>query len=73
MSKKGFIEKVGVVIETLPDGIFKVRLEGEDKEVMAYLSGKMRKFKIFILLGDKVKLEFSEYDSNMGRITYRLK
>ncbi len=73
MDNKEFIEKVGTVIETLPDGQFKVKLEDEDREITAYLSGKMRKFKIMILLGDKVKLEFSKYDPDMGRITYRLK
>lgn len=73
MSKKGFIEKTGTVIEVLPDGVFKIKLDEEELEVTAYLSGKMRKARIYVLLGDKVKIEFSEYDPNIGRIVYRFK
>jgi translation initiation factor IF-1 len=73
MSKKDLIVKTGTVIESLPDGVFKVRLDEEENEVMAYLSGKMRRAKIYVLLGDKVKMEFSPYDPNTGRIVYRFK
>ena len=73
MAKKYFIEKMGTVIEALPDGKFRIKLDDEDREVIGYLSGKMRKFRIYILLGDKVQIEFSEYDLTNGRITYRFK
>ena len=62
----------GVVIEALPGTQFRVRLES-GHEVLAYLSGKMRKFYIRILLGDHVKVEMSPYDLTRGRITYRQK
>ena len=60
----------GTVIEALPGTQFKVRLEN-GHEVLAYLSGKMRKFYIRILLGDRVKVEMSPYDLTRGRITFR--
>lgn len=60
----------GVVIEALPGTQFRVRLEN-GHEVLAYLSGKMRKYYIRILLGDQVKVEMSPYDLDRGRITYR--
>ena len=60
----------GLVIEALPGTQFKVRLES-GHEVLAYLSGKMRKFYIRILLGDRVKVEMSPYDLSRGRITFR--
>lgn len=69
-NKKGFIEAVGTVTELLPATTFKVELEN-GHEIMAYLSGKLRKFRIKILPGDKVKVEMSPYDLTKGRITYR--
>ena len=60
----------GLVVEALPGTQFKVRLDN-GHEVLAYLSGKMRKFYIRILLGDRVKVEMSPYDLSRGRITYR--
>ena len=60
----------GTVIEALPGTQFKVRLES-GHTVLAYLSGKMRKFYIRILLGDRVKVEMSPYDLSRGRITFR--
>ena len=60
----------GVVIEALPGTQFKVRLE-TGHQVLAYLSGKMRKYYIRILLGDKVRVEMSPYDLTRGRIVYR--
>jgi translation initiation factor IF-1 len=60
----------GLVVEALPGTQFKVRLDN-GHEVLAYLSGKMRKFYIRILLGDHVKVEMSPYDLTRGRITYR--
>lgn len=64
--------KTGEVIEALPSVTFKVRLE-DGKEVFAYLSGKLRMFKIRILPGDKVQVELSPYDLSKGRIVYRNK
>ena len=60
----------GTVIEALPGTQFRVRLEN-GHEVLAYLSGKMRKYYIRILLGDRVQVEMSPYDLSRGRITYR--
>jgi translation initiation factor IF-1 len=60
----------GVVIEALPGTQFKVRLE-TGHEVLSYLSGKMRKYYIRILLGDHVRVEMSPYDLTRGRIVYR--
>jgi translation initiation factor IF-1 len=62
----------GTVIEALPGTQFRVRLEN-GHEILAYLAGKMRKFYIRILLGDRVKVEMSPYDLTRGRITYRQK
>ena len=66
------IRAEGLVIEALPGTQFRVRLDN-GHEVLAYLSGKMRKFYIRILLGDRVKVEMSPYDLSRGRITYRAK
>lgn len=66
------IEVEGTVIEALPDTQFKVRLEN-GHEILAYLSGKMRKYYIRILLGDRVRVEMSPYDLTRGRIVYRYK
>ena len=62
----------GTVVEALPATQFKVRLE-TGHEVLAYLSGKMRKYYIRILLGDSVRVEMSPYDLTRGRIVYRHK
>jgi translation initiation factor IF-1 len=62
----------GTVVEALPGTQFKVRLES-GHEVLAYLSGKMRKYYIRILLGDQVRVEMSPYDLTRGRIVYRQK
>lgn len=69
-STKEFIEARGTVEELLPSTTFKVRLEN-DQVVTAHLSGRMRKFRIRISVGDEVKIEFSPYDLTKGRITYR--
>ncbi len=70
--KEEKIEVEGTVIEALPNTQFKVELDNEH-QVLAYLSGKMRKYYIRILLGDRVKVEMSAYDMNRGRIIYRHK
>ena len=61
----------GVVVEALPATNFKVKLD-DDREVMAYLSGKMRRYRIRIVPGDKVTVEMTEYDDERGRIIRRL-
>jgi len=70
VNKEKKIKKTGQVIEALPDGKFKVELE-DGKEVLAYLAGKLRMYRINILPGDKVTLEISPYDKSKGRIIYR--
>ncbi|HEX6304414.1 MAG TPA: translation initiation factor IF-1 [Anaerolineales bacterium] len=69
---EGKIQVEGTVIEALPATQFKVRLDN-GHEVLAYLSGKMRKYYIRILLGDRVRVEMSPYDLSRGRIVYRHK
>ncbi|MBL7064805.1 MAG: translation initiation factor IF-1 [Anaerolineae bacterium] len=70
--KEDKVEIEGTVIEALPGTQFRVRLDN-GHVVLAYLSGKMRKYYIRILLGDRVRLELSPYDLNRGRIIYRHK
>jgi translation initiation factor IF-1 len=70
--KEDTIEVEGEVIEALPGTMFKVKLDKGGHEVLATLSGKMRKFYIRILLGDRVKLELSPYDLTRGRVVRRL-
>ena len=72
MPKEETIEVEGVVIETLPNAMFRVELENKH-EVLAHISGKMRKHFIRILPGDKVLVELSPYDLKRGRIVYRYK
>jgi translation initiation factor IF-1 len=62
----------GKIVEALPNTSFRVELEN-GHNVLAYLSGKMRKFYIRVLLGDKVRVELSPYDLDRGRIIYRYK
>lgn len=73
MSKEEAIEVMAVVLETLPNALFKVSVEDNQHEVLAHVSGKMRKHFIRILPGDRVLVELSPYDLNRGRITYRYK
>lgn len=61
----------GEVIENLPNTLFKIQLADSTKEIIGYLSGKMRKNYIKILPGDKVKVEMTPYDLDRGRIVYR--
>jgi translation initiation factor IF-1 len=70
--KEEKIEVEGTVTEALPSTQFRVELDNGHK-VLAYLSGKMRKYYIRILLGDRVRVELSPYDLTRGRITYRFK
>ena len=70
MAKEEQLEMEGEVIDTLPNTTFKVRLEN-GHEVIAHISGKMRKNYIRILTGDKVTVEMTPYDLSKGRIIYR--
>ena len=72
MVKGQAVEVEGTVTEALPNATFRVAMEN-DHQVLAHVSGKMRKFFIRILPGDRVKLELSPYDLTRGRITYRYK
>lgn len=72
LAKEEAIEVEGTVIEPLPNAMFRVRLDN-DHVVLAHISGKMRKFYIRILPGDRVTVELSPYDLTRGRITYREK
>ena len=71
MSKEEAIEVTATVLETLPNAMFKVELEDNKHQVLAHISGKMRKNFIRILPGDRVLVELSPYDLARGRITYR--
>ena len=70
MSKEENIELQGIVLETLPSTMFKVKLEN-GKIITAHISGKMRKNYIRILTGDKVTIEMTPYDLTKGRIIFR--
>jgi translation initiation factor IF-1 len=72
MSKDDSIELEGSVLETLPNTMFRVKLEN-GHVITAHISGRMRKNYIRILTGDKVKVEMTPYDLSKGRITYRMK
>jgi len=72
MAKEDNIELEGLVVETLPNTTFKVKLEN-DHVITAHISGKMRKNYIRILNGDSVTVEMSPYDLSKGRITFRSK
>ena len=70
MPKEGSIEFQGVVLELLPNAMFKVKLEN-DHEILAHSSGKMRKNRIRVLQGDNVTVEVTPYDLTKGRIIFR--
>ena len=72
MAKEDIIEVEAIVVENLPNAMFKVKLEN-GHEILAHISGKLRMNYIKILPGDKVKVELSPYDLNRGRITWRAK
>lgn len=69
---KDVIEIEGTIIESMPNAMFKVELEN-GHEILAHISGKIRKNFIRILPGDRVKVEMTPYDLSKGRITFRLK
>lgn len=72
MPKEEVLTMAGTVTECLPNATFRIILENEH-EILGFISGKIRKFNINILLGDKVDVEITPYDLSKGRITYRYK
>ncbi len=72
MSKDDHIELDGVVKEVLTAGMFRVKID-DDHEVIAHLAGKMRKFRIKVVLGDHVTVAVSPYDPTRGRIVFRVR
>jgi len=63
--------KEGIVVECLPGTTFRVKLDEDQGEILAHLSGRMRLNRIRVLIGDKVKVEMTPYDQSKGRIVYR--
>ena len=70
MSKEDILTFTGQVVEILPGGMFRVRLEN-DHVIIGTLAGKLRKFQIRVILGDTVDVEMTPYDLERGRIVYR--
>lgn len=70
MAKEDLVEFDGQIIELLPEGRFRVRLEN-DHEILAYTAGKMKKHRIRSMVGDKVTVEMTPYDMDRGRIIFR--
>jgi translation initiation factor IF-1 len=73
LAKDDLIPAEGTIIDKQPNAFFKVQLENTQHVVLAVISGKMRKNRIRILVGDRVSVEMSPYDLTRGRITYRYK
>jgi len=73
MAKEDTLKTQGIIIDCMPNAMFKVKLEETDHTVMGIISGKIRKNNINILLGDRVDIEMSPYDLTKGRITFRYK
>jgi translation initiation factor IF-1 len=73
LAKDDLIPAEGTIIDKQPNAFFKVQLENTEHVVLAVISGKMRKNRIRILVGDRVSVEMSPYDLSRGRITYRYK
>jgi translation initiation factor IF-1 len=72
MAKEDLMEFTGTVVELLPNAMFRVELDN-GHEVLAHMSGKMRKNRIRVLAGDRVDVEMTPYDLSKGRIVYRHK
>lgn len=70
MAKEELLEFPGTIVELLPNATFRVKLEN-DHEIIAHTSGRMRKNRIRVLVGDKVVVEMTPYDLTKGRITFR--
>lgn len=71
MAKTDLIKLTGIVVDVLPNAMFRVRLDDNQKVIIGHISGKMRQHEIRILLGDSVEMEFSPYDLSKGRISRR--
>jgi translation initiation factor IF-1 len=71
--KEKGIELEGTVLENLPNARFRIKLDEQENDILAHVSGKMRMNYIRILPGDRVKVELSPYDLTMGRIVYRFR
>lgn len=73
MSKeKDLFELEGEIVDVLPNQMFKVKLDTNQHTITCYTGGKLRQFRIRLVLGDRVKIEMTPYDLEKGRITYRL-
>ena len=72
MAKEEVLQFTGTVIEALPNAMFRVQLEN-GHEILAHTAGKMRKFRIRVMVGDKVEIEMTPYDLTKGRISFRHK
>ncbi len=73
LAKEELIPAMGVIVDKQPNAFFKVLIDNSEHVVLAQISGKMRKNRIRILVGDRVSVEMSPYDMSRGRITYRYK
>jgi len=73
MAKEDILEIDGIIIDSLPNAMFKVKLENLNKEILCHISGKIRMNYIKIVPGDKVRVEINPYSLDKGRITYRYK
>lgn len=71
MAKEDLVEVSGTVEEVLPNTQYRVKVDNQDHNILAHLSGRMKKNRIRCLVGDKVDLEVSAYDLTKGRIIYR--
>jgi len=72
VKKEKKFEAIGEVVEALPNTTFRVKLV-DGKLILCHLAGKMRRYRIKVMPGDKVKIETTPYDKDRGRITYRMK
>ncbi len=72
MAKEDVLTLEGTITECLPGGLFRVKLEN-DHEIIGHLAGKIRQFRIKVILGDRVDVEVTPYDLAKGRIVYRHK
>ncbi len=72
MAKEELLQLDGIVSEVLPNAMFRVTLDNEH-EVLAHTAGKMRKYRIRVLAGDRVSVEMTPYDLSKGRINFRYK
>ena len=73
LAKEEPLQIEGVVTEILPNAMFRVQLDGNERQILAHTSGKMRKSRIRVLIGDRVTIEMTPYDLTKGRLVYRQK